>query len=540
MPGDGGDRVHGTIGPMSFCLRPLGRAWSVSCAALLLVACLASAASAHASLETVAPANDSVVASVPKEVVLRFDEAVALDLGAGIRVFGPNGKRVDRSVSQLRDRKRAVAVAIDSGGSGTYTVAWRVVSEDSHVLRGSSVFHVTTKTGSVEQSTTASAAQTVIGWLARFLILAAASILLGSALLAMPSALSAHRHSLHATVAVAAALLALGAGSRFAVQVSNASGRNLAGAVSLWGEAASSTRPGSLDALRVAGSLLALLGALLWMRRLGPSLAGFGAVVSIVANSLGGHSWTASTRGGSVVADVVHQAAAAGWAGGLVALMMVLRAGGDQRSLFVERFGRIAALSAVLLFATGVRATYSLVGSIDLITSTTYGRLVLLKLVGFLAMGALGWTNRRRLRSVILDRSGTVVAEALVAALVLVVTASLVGAVPARAGSREPFYTESQMGSFVVDVTVLPAAVGSNILHLYFYDETGNPQDVDVATASIAIGDIPPRRISLVPVSGDHYSAIGFSLPLKGTWILTLQAAREGRAETITLEVPIK
>ncbi len=531
---------------MSFALRPLGRAWSVSCAALLLVACLASAASAHASLETVAPANDSVVASVPKEVVLRFDEAIALDLGAGIRVFGPNGKRVDRSVSQLRDRKRAVAAAIDSGGSGTYTVAWRVVSEDSHVLRGSSVFHVNRRTGSVEQSTTASAAQTVIGWLARFLILAAASILLGSALLAMPSALSSHRHSLRATVVVAAALLVLGAGLRFAVQVSNASGRSLAGAVSLWGEAASSTRPGALDAFRVVGSLLAMLGAVLWMRRLGPSLAGFGAVVSIVANSLGGHSWTAwtartaSTRGGSVVADVVHQAAAAGWAGGLVGLMMVLRVGGDQRSLFVERFGRIAALSAVLLFATGVRATYSLVGSVSLLTSTTYGRLVLLKLVGFLTMGALGWTNRRRLRSALLDRSGTLLAEALVAAVVLAVTASLVGAVPARAGSREPFYTESQMGSFVVDVTVLPATVGSNTLHLYFYDETGNPQDVDVATASIAIGDIPPRRISLVPISGDHYSAIGFSLPLKGKWILTLQAAREGRAETITLEVPIK
>ena len=39
------------------------------------------AASAHATLETVAPANESVLAAMPTEVALRFDEPVALDLG---------------------------------------------------------------------------------------------------------------------------------------------------------------------------------------------------------------------------------------------------------------------------------------------------------------------------------------------------------------------------------------------------------------------------------------------------------------------------
>ncbi len=550
-------RVHGTMTVMSLRLRPLGRAWSVCLAAVVLAILaatvsaplLVTAASAHASLETVAPANDSIVASPPKEVVLRFDEPVALDLGGGIRVFDPSGRRVDRSVSMLRDRKRSVAVAMDDGGLGTYTVAWRVVSEDSHVLRGSSVFHIKTKTGPVETESRTSQANNILGWFARYLILAAATALLGSAVFVQVAVARQDRHQLRSVVIAAALALGLGSLLRFAVQVASTSGRGLLDAASLWGEAATSTRPGSLDAWRIGGAFMAVIGASMWMRRFGPQAVVLGAAVSVAVTALGGHAWTAANRSGAVVADVVHQLAAAGWVGGLLALAVLLRASRkrvgetESQSLlahYVDRFGRIAMLCVALLFVTGVRGAYSLVGSIDLLTSTTYGRLVLLKLTGFFLMGALGWVNRRRLAALLVDGSRTVFAEGTVALLVLGVTASLVGAVPARAGSQEPFYTRAETATFIVDVTVLPATIGSNTLHLYFFDETGNPQSVDVATASIGFGDIPARRVSLVPISGDHYSAIGFSLPMKGLWTLTLQAVREGQTETVTLEVPVK
>ncbi len=546
---------QGTMWLMSLPFSPLRRAWSACQASLAFVVLvgllgaliatvaaplLATVASAHASLETVSPANDSVVGSAPKEVVLRFDEPVALDLGGGIRVFDPNGQRVDRSVSMLRDRKQSVAVAVDDGGEGTYTVAWRVVSEDSHVLRGSSVFHVKTKTGSVEAQTNNSRSQSILAWVARFLILLAATVSLGAAIFTLYSVDSDHRQHLSQLVRVAAVALLCGAALRFVVQVAQTSGRSVFGAANLWSEAVTSTRPGTLDGWRVGGAVVAALGASLWSRRVAPQLVGLGAVVSVAVNALGGHAWTAGNRSGAVVADVVHQVAAAGWVGGLVALMVLLRNGDSLRGHHVERFGRIAMMCVALLFVTGVRAAYSLVGSVSLLTSTTYGRLVLLKVAGLTAMGALGWINRRRLATLIVDRSRTVQAEVSVALAVLGVTASLVGMVPARTGSVEPFYTRAETASFVVDVTLLPATVGINTLHLYFYDETGNPQNVDVATASMATGDIPARRISLVPISADHYSAIGFSLPLKGLWILTLKAVREGKTETITLEIPVK
>ncbi len=512
---------------------------AVGFCALAITLLTVSPASAHARLETVAPANESTVSSMPTEVVLRFDEPVALDLGAGIRVFGPTGRRVDRSVSRLRDLAKAVTVSVDDAGPGSYTVAWRVVSEDSHVLRGSSVFHVRTKTGAVGITSTPPKSLAWLGWFARFLALGAATTLFGVALTAAV-VLGKEGARLRRVAMVAGVALIIGAGLRFAVQVALASGRGLLDAVGLWGDSVSSTRPGTLDAWRVAAALIALVGVVRWSKREGPRIAAVGSIAAMITNSLGGHAWTAATRAATVALDVVHQGAAAAWAGGLVALLVVLRVAPEQTAEFVARFGRIALLSAGLLLATGAWASFVHVGSIGALMSTGYGRLVVAKFIGFGLMGPLGWTNRRRLASLVSAARSTLRLEVSVAALVLAVTASLVGAVPVQGGSRDPFYTRVETATMAVDVTVLPAKVGLNTMHLYFYDSEGNPDRVDVATARVAIADIPPRRINLLPITGDHFSAGGFTLPTKGVWTLTLNMQRQGKTESFTIEVPVK
>ena len=202
---------------------------------------------------------------------------------------------------------------------------------------------------------------------------------------------------------------------------------------------------------------------------------------------------------------------------------MVMRVEVDRRDEFVAGFGRVALGAAGLLFATGVWGSYAQVGSLNSFVSTGYGRLVLAKVAGFAVMGALGWMNRQRLRSAVVNAQRTMRFEVIAALVVLGVTASLVGSVPARAGLREPFYTRVETPTMAIDVTVLPATVGLNTMHLYFYDASGNPDGVDVATASISIRDIPARRIQLLPITGDHFSAAGFALPMKGVWTLTLK-----------------
>jgi copper transport protein len=102
---------------------------------------LAPAAWAHSTLLSTEPGRESIVEHSPERVVLHFDEPVETALGS-IIVYDGEGERVDAG-EIIRPAPKAVAVAIDGRlERGTYTVAWRVISDDSDPINGAWVFHV--------------------------------------------------------------------------------------------------------------------------------------------------------------------------------------------------------------------------------------------------------------------------------------------------------------------------------------------------------------------------------------------------------------
>src|SRR5262249_47312049 len=60
-----------------------------------------------------------------------------------LRVFAPNGSRVDTGGTTHGSTPAQIAVALRGGlGHGTYTVAWHVISADSHPVLGAFPFSV--------------------------------------------------------------------------------------------------------------------------------------------------------------------------------------------------------------------------------------------------------------------------------------------------------------------------------------------------------------------------------------------------------------
>lgn len=112
-------------------------------AVLALMLAGAGPAAAHATLQSTDPAQNSVVATAPQAVTLTFSEAVSLS-GDSVRVLDPAGKAVDTGGPAHADGKDNTArVGLNSGlANGTYTVAWRAVSEDSHPIGGAFTFSV--------------------------------------------------------------------------------------------------------------------------------------------------------------------------------------------------------------------------------------------------------------------------------------------------------------------------------------------------------------------------------------------------------------
>ncbi|EME15633.1 CopD family protein [Rhodococcus triatomae] len=116
------------------------------------------------------------------------------------------------------------------------------------------------------------------------------------------------------------------------------------------------------------------------------------AVLALVARSVTGHM-SAYTLGPVLVA--AHVLAAALWIGPLIAMALLLRGRGAWAQL-LPRYSDLAWKCVVVVAITGAIDAAIALGGLDAVVTTGYGRIVLAKTVGLLALLALGWWWRRR------------------------------------------------------------------------------------------------------------------------------------------------
>ena len=510
--------------------------------ATLLVA-TARPAMAHATLLETTPTADEVLTRAPDEVSLSFDEPVEVVDGA-VRVFGPDGDRVDRG--QVDVEGTTLLAPIDGNARGTYTVAWRVLSGDSHNLSGSFVFHVGERTGAVEIDDTSSAVTGVLAWIGRFLALSGSLLLFGAGLLSLlngPEIATSSRFRRMALAGAAAGVV----GTAIVVwtRAAETSGRSALAALTLIPELATETRSGRLSLV----ALLAFVAAIAvawrrgtWERR--PWLVGAAAVVAMASVAASGHAWTADPRWTALLSDLVHQVAAGIWIGGVAALAIALRASGHRRRL-AARFSTTALAGAVVVAVSGTVSAFIQIGSWDALTSTGYGQLVLVKVGGFLILVTFGYLNRRHLVPIVERRVTPLLRsirwELVVAAGVLMVTAVLVDQPPGRTAVAQPYSATESVDDATVQLTVTPARAGINDLHLYFYEvDSGEVLPVDAVEVTASTADLPPRRLDVTPVTVSHVSVLGASLTAPGTWSIEVILVRAGTPTNVTFEVPIR
>ncbi|MFJ4423385.1 copper resistance CopC/CopD family protein [Streptomyces bobili] len=374
---------------------------------LLLLLGGAGQASAHAALRGADPADGAVLKTAPRSITLTFTESVGL-IDDTFRVFDPGNGRVETGEAQHVDgRSDTARVTLPAKlGTGTFTVAWRVVSADSHPIAGAFTFSVgapsatlaTVPSGPVEDPAVAG-----LHKLGRYLAYGAAALLIGTAAfvaLCRPPDVRPLRGLLVAgwwTFTASTVLLLLlrapyetGAGPAQALDPSGLA-RTLTG------------RPGIALAARLL--LLAAAAALLLRQRgrVRPTRAT--AVTGTVLAVGLALTWAAAEHASAgiqvpaaMASSVLHLLAMAVWLGGLTALLTLLRHG-TLPAAVAARFSRLATLSVTVLAVTGVYQAWRGLGTLDALTETTYGRTLLAKLaaVGLLLLaGAWSrqWTGR--------------------------------------------------------------------------------------------------------------------------------------------------
>ncbi|MFJ8466305.1 copper resistance CopC/CopD family protein [Streptomyces swartbergensis] len=373
---------------------------------LVLLLFSAAPASAHAALRGTDPDDGSVVQRAPRHLTLTFTESVGL-LDDSFRVFGPDQRRVPTGEAQHADGRSDTARVGLPGklAQGTYTVAWRVVSADSHPVSGAFTFSVGKRSATTAQIDTGPDEDPLTGGLhdaARYLAYLAAALLVGTvafALLCRPADTSPLRRPLVAAwwtlLGSTVALLMLrapyetGAGPAAAFDLS-ALERTLAG------------RPGLALLARLAVLLLTAAFLLRLSRRRDhqePVMRAVGATLA-VALAL---TWAAAEHASAgiqvpvaMTSSVLHLVATGVWLGGLVALLLTLRrASVGALAEVVPRFSRIAFASVTVLAVTGLYQSWRGLGSLAALTGTSYGRLLLAKLLAVTALLLAAGYSRR-------------------------------------------------------------------------------------------------------------------------------------------------
>ena len=337
---------------------------------------------AHASLVQESPSFRERVAVSPREIVLSFDQAVTV-LPGSIDVLRPDGKNL---AAPARVNGRALSARVPRLPTGPYTVRWKAVSNDGHVVSGVYTFGVrvaapppTLAVGAQGPTTT----EHLVRW-AFFLALALLVGGIGFRLLVAPRTLpprAERRFFIVAGIGVIAtlevAIVAFLLRAEDALQLPF--GRFLYGDLS---PISGGTRFGkAFIAMTLGFALVAAFLFLAWLsdRRalLWPAFVLGLAFASGL--SLSGHATESGTL--AELADWIHLSAATLWAGGLIQLgFVVWPAAPELRRAAFLRFSRLATVLIAVILSAGVYLSIARLPHLHDLWTAGYGRVLLVKL----------------------------------------------------------------------------------------------------------------------------------------------------------------
>lgn len=457
-------------------LRNLG--WA---AAIALIVGVPPAAGAHGLLRSSSPAADTLLREPPNEIRLTFTEAPER-IFTRVRLFGEQGEIISLQPFEILAGNVVLARISARIGPGEYFVEWQTAGNDGHPVSGRFGFRVArldaedsaaagtanpasqrppspaahmpgdamdagtdpfASLGAVLRWLTLLGAVTAIGAVAfRYTVLARVSLEVDREISTeyLPDAARAAG----LIGASAAGLLVLTSGARLLLQSVAIHGSGGMLDAPMLSAMITGTNWGTAWSVQLVGALAALAGFLLVRRRseMGWLLAAGGSVAVAIGLALASHAAIVPRfSGASMVANVVHTIAAAGWLGNLllvfaVGLPLAWRLDRDDRWTvvrdIVHAFSPAALAFGGLAALTGIFMAWTHVGSIAALTGTDYGNVLLLK-VGLISLTALtGAYNWLRVRPALGDHTGarrlrrTAGAELAIATLVLAVTAVLV------------------------------------------------------------------------------------------------------------------
>ena len=363
--------------------------------AALVALVLPAAASAHATLTKTEPEYGTRVERAPKVVRLHFDQSIDA-LPNAIHVYDAKGRLVSGRTLLSKD-ERTIAAPVSRLARGGYTVRWRAVSADGHVVSGVYTFGVRVRPPPATEAFGAGG-PTTSEHLVRWLYFVALALLVGGLgfrllIVRGPLGEAAQRRFYRLLGVGVVGALEVGI---IAYLLRAEDALQLPFVDFFYGDLSplAKTRFGyAFTAMTLGYALVAALVFLAWLSDrewlLWPAFLiaiGFASGLSLSGHSAAdaGSSWLSQT------ADWLHLSAAALWVGGLVQLAFVIwpLEPALRRQAFL-RFSKLATGLIVVLLSAGTYLSILRLPHLADLWNERYGQVLLVKL-GLVSL-ALAW-----------------------------------------------------------------------------------------------------------------------------------------------------
>jgi len=552
-------------------------ALTVLLACALALAVQSQVAEAHANLIRSEPSANSTLDTSPERITIWFSEPMEAAFSE-IQVLDATGARIDNNDSAVdANDLTLMSVSLPELPEGTYTVAWRNLSTiDGHSLRGSFIFSVGVPLTETAAAQTADAPllgspeEPYIRWIVLLSALTLTGALTFELLVSAPVFVAAGTRSplgrlrprlrsrsqrllwfaLIAFLLASVAQLITQTAIAFDLKPAAAAGPPAL-------ELLQQTEWGRIWQYRagLAGltAVLFLLPLIIRFRRSGRQdvllsttlwlalIASLGILMTI---SMTSHA--AATLGiarFALINDIVHLTAAAVWVGGLMQLIantplfihgISESARRNALSRLVPRFSVAATLSVIVLIVTGAYSAWAQVTEFAALP-TPYGgallaKMALLAILLLVAAVNLIWVRPRLRGSGTAARwlRRTVVAEIILATLVILSVGFLTALEPARQFASRALFTDKEALTFtdVVDgatitLEVEPARLGANTFTVNLADRFGEPIE-DATDVRLRItyldADFGEESVPTVNIGGGKYELAGSTISIAGAY----------------------
>ncbi|MCC2684846.1 MAG: ycnJ [Paenibacillaceae bacterium] len=358
---------------------------------------------AHAVLVQASPLQASELQVSPPEIRLTFNERLEKKLYA-IDVVDSNGKAVNKKQASLSDDLKELSLPLSKLPDGYYTVTYRVISADGHPVAGAYVFTLgQPQAGTSPFSDPLLSADPHSGhgsnmqvefWAVRIFFYAMLLMLCGwtfwSAVFRRggEDVRRLHRYwSRHLLWFYLIAVVGVGL-----LQVSDLLTE------ASWNDIVVLVTQTYVGLSWIGSVALVIIGLALLQRW--RTFDFVWAALLLAAKSFSGHAMAFDPPLRTVALDIAHLAAASVWVGGLFYFMVVGYKHPERRAQFLPVFSRAALISILVLVVSGLISTFIFIPKLDYLLFTSWGKLLIGKIVLVAGVVTTGFLLRRRLKKV--------------------------------------------------------------------------------------------------------------------------------------------